>query len=51
MSGDAEELATMSAFLGTILLATDGSPDAAVAGMVAADLAAKTGSPLHLLHV
>ena len=41
----------MSAFPGTILLATDSSPDAAVAGMVAADLAAKTGSPLHLVHV
>lgn len=41
----------MSAFPGTILLAADGSPDAAVAGMVAADLAARTGSPLHLVHV
>ena len=40
----------MSSFLKTILLATDGSADAAVAGTVAADLAARTGAPLHVVH-
>lgn len=33
-----------------ILLATDGSEDAATAGRAAADLAARTGAELHLVH-
>src|SRR5919199_4260940 len=41
----------MSAFLKTILLATDGSADVAVAATVAADLATRTGAPLHVAHV
>lgn len=36
--------------LRTILLATDGSDDAALAGRVAADLASRTGAALHLVH-
>lgn len=41
----------MSAFPKRILLATDGSEDAALAGRVAADISAGTGSELFLVHV
>ena len=41
----------MNASLTTILLATDGSSDAALAGQVAADISRKTGAPLHVVHV
>jgi nucleotide-binding universal stress UspA family protein len=34
-----------------ILLATDGSEEAELAATTAADLAAKTGSELHVVHV
>jgi nucleotide-binding universal stress UspA family protein len=37
-------------FPSEILLATDGSPDAALAATAAADLAARSGSKLHLVH-
>ncbi len=36
--------------LRTILVATDGSDDAALAGLAAADLASRTGAALHLVH-
>ena len=41
----------MNASLTTILLATDGSSDAAVAGQAAADISRKTGAQLHAVHV
>jgi nucleotide-binding universal stress UspA family protein len=41
----------MSIFPTTILLATDGSPEAELAGRTAADVAEKTGSDLHVVHV
>jgi len=41
----------MSFFPTTILLATDGSPDSRLAMVAAADLAGRTGSKLHLIHV
>ena len=41
----------MNASLTTILLATDGSSDAALAGRAAADISRKTGSQLHVVHV
>src|SRR5918999_2569112 len=41
----------MSIFPTTILLATDGSREAELAGQSAADLAQKTDSELHVLHV
>src|SRR5918997_405627 len=41
----------MSAFPTKILLATDGSEDAAQATGAAADLASKSGTELHVVHV
>ena len=41
----------MSIFPTTILLATDGSPEAELASRTAADVAEKTGSDLHVVHV
>ena len=41
----------MSIFPTTILLATDGSQEAELAGRTAADVAEKTGSELHVVHV
>ena len=41
----------MSAFPTKILLATDGSADAAIAASAAADISKGTGSELHLVHV
>ena len=41
----------MSIFLTKILLATDGSRQAELAGQTAADLAQKTDSELHVVHV
>jgi nucleotide-binding universal stress UspA family protein len=41
----------MSIFPTTILLATDGSREAALAATTAADLAKSTGSELHVVHV
>jgi nucleotide-binding universal stress UspA family protein len=41
----------MTIFPTRILLATDGSREAELAGQTAADLAQKTGSELHLVHV
>ncbi len=41
----------MSIFTTKILLATDGSEEAEIASRTAADLAAKTGSELHVVHV
>ena len=41
----------MSASLETILLATDGSIDAAFAGQAAADISCRTGARLHVVHV
>ncbi len=41
----------MSIFTTKILLATDGSEEAELAARTAADLAAKTGSELHVVHV
>jgi nucleotide-binding universal stress UspA family protein len=41
----------MSIFPTKVLLATDGSEEAALAGRTAADLAQKTGSELHVVHV
>jgi nucleotide-binding universal stress UspA family protein len=41
----------MSIFPTKILLATDGSREAELAGQTAADLANKTDSELHVLHV
>ena len=41
----------MSIFPTTILLATDGSREAELAGQTAADLAQKTDSELHVVHV
>lgn len=41
----------MNASLTTILLATDGSGDAALAGQAAADISRKTGAQLHVVHV
>src|SRR5215217_647357 len=41
----------MSIFPAKILLATDGSKEAELAGRTAADLATKTGSELHVVHV
>jgi nucleotide-binding universal stress UspA family protein len=41
----------MSIFPTTILLATDGSQEAELAGRTATDLAQKTGSELHVVHV
>ncbi len=41
----------MAVFLTRILLATDGSPDAALAAESAVELAEKTGSELHVTHV
>jgi nucleotide-binding universal stress UspA family protein len=40
----------VSALLEKILLATDGSEDAALAGRVAADLCTRTGAQLHVMH-
>ena len=41
----------MNASLTTILFATDGSSDAALAGQAAADISRKTGAQLHVVHV
>ena len=41
----------MSIFPTKILLATDGSEEAELAARTAADLAGKTGSELHVVHV
>ena len=41
----------MSIFPTTILLATDGSQEAELAGRTAAEVAEKTGSELHVVHV
>ncbi|HEV2745380.1 MAG TPA: universal stress protein, partial [Rubrobacter sp.] len=41
----------MNASLKTILLATDGSSDATLAGRAAADISSKTGAQLHVVHV
>jgi nucleotide-binding universal stress UspA family protein len=41
----------MTVFPTRILLATDGSREAELAGQTAADLAQKTGSELHMVHV
>lgn len=41
----------MAVFPTRILLATDGSPDAAVAARSAVELAGATGSELHVVHV
>jgi nucleotide-binding universal stress UspA family protein len=41
----------MSIFPTNILLATDGSEEAELAAQTAADLASKTGSELHVVHV
>jgi nucleotide-binding universal stress UspA family protein len=41
----------MKASLTTILLATDESSDAALAGQAAADISRKTGAQLHVVHV
>ena len=41
----------MSGFPSRILLATDGSEDAALAARAAADLSRKGGSELHVVHV
>ena len=41
----------MNALLKTILLATDGSGDAALAGRAAVDISRKTGAQLHVVHV
>ena len=41
----------MSIFPTTILLATDGSREAQLAAATAADLARRTDSELHLIHV
>jgi nucleotide-binding universal stress UspA family protein len=41
----------MTIFPTRILLATDGSREAELAGQTAADLAQKTGSELHMVHV
>ena len=41
----------MSIFPTNILLATDGSQEAELAGRTAADVAEKTGSELHVVHV
>ena len=41
----------MSIFPTTILLATDGSREAELAGQTAADIANETDSDLHVLHV
>ena len=41
----------MSVFATKILLATDGSKEAASASQTAAELAQKTGSELHVVHV
>ena len=41
----------MSIFPTKVLLATDGSEEAALAARTAADLAQKTGSELHVVHV
>ena len=41
----------MSILPAKILLATDGSEEAELAARTAADLAAKTGSELHVVHV
>ena len=41
----------MSIFPTKILLATDGSQEAELAGRTAADVAVKTGSELHVVHV
>ena len=40
----------MSIFSGNMLLATDGSDDAALAARAAVDIARKTGSELHVVH-
>ena len=40
----------MSVFSGKMLLATDGSDDAALAARAAVDIARKTGSELHVVH-
>ena len=41
----------MSIFSTKILLATDGSEEAALAGQTAADIAQKTGSELYVVYV
>jgi nucleotide-binding universal stress UspA family protein len=41
----------MSIFPTKILLATDGSEEAALAAQIAADLANKTNSELHIIHI
>jgi nucleotide-binding universal stress UspA family protein len=46
-----EEVTKMSIFPTRILLATDGSKEAELATMTAIDLAQKTGSELHVVHV
>ncbi len=41
----------MSEFCETILLATDGAPDAVLAARAASDLASRAGAELHVVHV
>jgi nucleotide-binding universal stress UspA family protein len=41
----------MSALPEKVLLATDGSEDAALAALIAADLSARAGSDLHVVYV
>jgi nucleotide-binding universal stress UspA family protein len=49
--GSQEEQVAVSIFPTKILLATDGSEEATLAAITAADLAQKTGSELHLVNV
>jgi nucleotide-binding universal stress UspA family protein len=41
----------MSVTLNSILLATDGSPDASIAAKAAVDLSNQSGAELHVVHV
>ena len=50
MSVEREKVRTTNRFLERILLATDGSEDAALAGRVAVDLVRSSGAQLHIVH-